>query len=92
MGIINTNLSTSGLVQKYIGSAYDIVKSVADNMASVIACANNVGGSSGAISSVIPPENPTEGQGWFNENDGQLYTWYVSPANGNSQWVRDNSN
>ncbi|RLD78494.1 MAG: hypothetical protein DRJ15_11465 [Bacteroidetes bacterium] len=37
MGITNSNVSYSGLVEKYIGTAYDTVKYVADNMTYVIA-------------------------------------------------------
>ena len=32
MGIINSNVAYTGLVEKYIGTAYDLVKYVADNM------------------------------------------------------------
>ena len=37
MGITNSNVSYSGLVEKYIGTAYDTVKYVADNMSYIIA-------------------------------------------------------
>ena len=37
MSITNSNVSYSGLVEKYIGTAYDTVKLVADNMEHVIA-------------------------------------------------------
>lgn len=37
MGITNSNTSYSGLVQKYIGTAYDNMKLVADNMDSILA-------------------------------------------------------
>ena len=36
MGITNSNVSYSGLVEKYIGTAYDTVKYVADNMEYII--------------------------------------------------------
>ena len=36
MAIVNSNVSQSGLVEKYIGTAYDTVKYVADNMEYVI--------------------------------------------------------
>ncbi|RLD75030.1 MAG: hypothetical protein DRJ15_17575 [Bacteroidetes bacterium] len=36
MGITNSNVSYSGLVEKYIGTAYDTVKIVADNIEEVI--------------------------------------------------------
>ncbi len=42
-----------------------------------------IGGS--ASLDIAPPSNPTEGQFWFNPNNGQLYIWYVD--NDSAQWV-----
>jgi hypothetical protein len=42
MSIQDSNSSYSGLVAKYIGTAYDTVKIVADNIASVILVADNI--------------------------------------------------
>ena len=36
MAILNSNVSTTGLVEKYIGTAYDHVKNVSENMDSVV--------------------------------------------------------
>ncbi len=36
MGIINSCVSQSGLVEKYVGTAYDTVKIVADNIEAII--------------------------------------------------------
>ena len=36
MGIKNSCVSYTGLVEKYIGTAYDVVKYVADNMANIV--------------------------------------------------------
>lgn len=34
---------------------------------------------------VDPPDNPKEGDIWFNPENGQLYVWYVDPNS--EQWV-----
>jgi hypothetical protein len=39
----------------------------------------------GAEVSNIPPTSPSEGDFWFNEDDGRLYVWYEDPSS--SQWV-----
>jgi len=39
MSIVNSNISNTGLVEKYVGTAYDTVKKVADNIDDVITLA-----------------------------------------------------
>ena len=42
MGIVNSNQSYSGLVQKYIGTAYDKMALLADNLDALILIADDI--------------------------------------------------
>ncbi len=77
--IVNSNVSYSGLVEKYIGTAYDTVKFVADNMKSILSIFNYTG--------ITPPTDPIEGALWLKIDEGRLYIWYVSPISGSKQWI-----
>ena len=49
------------------------------------------GGDPPVIVSPVPPGNPTEGQLWWNSEDGRLFVYYVETApGGTAQWVDTN--
>lgn len=35
----------------------------------------------------LPPENPTEGQVWFESDSGNTYVYYTNPTSGTGSWV-----
>jgi hypothetical protein len=43
MALINSNAATVGLIEKYIGSAYDTVKNVSDNLDSLLQLSDDIG-------------------------------------------------
>lgn len=86
---INAGQAPSTLVPKYIGSDYDKVKSVAENMDYVKKVAEGLKGSAGA--SFCQATAPTlddgvaNGSVWFCTTNGRTYIWYVDTDS--AQWV-----
>lgn len=83
---INAGQAPSTLVPKYIGSDYDKVKSVADNIDYVKDVAKGIEGL--PVVSYIgdaPPTQPLHGAEWYCTTDGRTYVWYVDADS--SQWV-----
>ncbi len=82
---INSHKAPTALIQKYIGSAYDTVKYVADNLEDLLKLVDSVGLYLGAQPN--PPtvglnDQPlTEGNYYLNSTDGLLYFY------SGSEWV-----
>ena len=78
--------SVPNMVQRYIGTEYDKVKSVADNIDYVKDVAEGIEGLT--VISYIgdePPLQPLHGAEWYCTTDGRTYVWYVDADS--SQWV-----
>ena len=78
--------SVPNMVQRYLGTEYDKVKSVADNIDYVKDVAEAIEGLpvSGYIGNT-PPLQPKAGATWYCSLDGRNYTWYKDADSG--QWV-----
>ena len=78
--------SVPNMVQRYLGTEYDKVKSVADNIDYVKDVAKSFKElhASGYIGDT-PPTQPKEGEVWYCTTDGRSYVWYVDADSG--QWV-----
>ena len=83
---INAGQAPSTLIPEYIGSAFDKVITVADNIEHIAEVANSISGSgvNGYIGD-IPPTFPSAGATWYCTSDGRTYVWYVDADSG--QWV-----
>lgn len=78
--------SVPNMVQRYLGTEYDKVKSVADNIDYVKDVAEGIEGL--PVISCIgdePPLQPLSGAEWYCTTDGRTYVWYVDADSG--QWV-----
>ena len=78
--------SVPNMVQRYLGTEYDKVKSVADNIDYVKDVAESFKElhASGYIGDT-PPTQPKEGEVWYCSLDGRTYIWHVDADS--SQWV-----
>ena len=78
--------SVPNMVQRYLGTEYDKVKSVADNIDYVKDVAEAIEGL--PVISYIgdePPTKPLNGAEWYCTTDGRNYIWYEYDNSG--QWV-----
>ena len=78
--------SVPNMVQRYLGTEYDKVKSVADNIDYVKDVAEAIEGL--PVISYIgdkPPTQPMHGAEWYCTTDGRTYVWHVDSDS--SQWV-----
>ena len=78
--------SVSNMVQRYLGTEYDKVKSVADNIDYIKDVAEAIEGL--PVTSYIgdePPVQPMHGAEWYCTTDGRSYVWSVDADSG--QWV-----
>ena len=78
--------SVPNMVQRYLGTEYDKVKSVADNIDYVKDVAEAIEGL--PVISYIgeqPPTQPLNGAEWYCTTDGRSYVWYEDDDSG--QWV-----
>ena len=83
---INSGQAPSTLVPKYIGSDFDHVVNVSDNMDYVKDVAAGIAGL--PVISYIgeePPTQPAVGATWYCTLDGRSYVWYTDADS--SQWV-----
>ena len=78
--------SVPNMVQRYLGTEYDKVKSVADNIDYVKDVAEGIEGLS-VVSYIgdAPPTQPLHGAEWYCTTDGRTYVWYADADS--SQWV-----
>ena len=83
---INAGQAPSTLIPEYIGSAFDKIITVANNIEHIAEVANSIKGSTvnGYIGD-IPPTEPTAGTTWYCTLDGRSYIWYEDTDSG--QWV-----
>ena len=83
---INAGQAPSTLIPEYIGSAFDKIITVADNIEHIAEIANSIKGSTvnGYIGD-IPPTEPMAGTTWYCTLDGRSYIWYEDTDSG--QWV-----
>lgn len=83
---INAGQASSTLIPEYIGSAFDKIITVADNIDYVKDVAEGIKGLpvSGYIGDT-PPTQPKIGATWYCTLDGRNYTWYEDEDS--SQWV-----
>ena len=83
---VNSGQAASTLIPEYIGSAFDKIVTVADNIKQIKDIAASIEGlvNSGYIGDT-PPAAPSAGTTWYCTTDGRTYTWYVD--NDSSQWV-----
>ena len=83
---INAGQASSTLIPEYIGSDFDKVITVADNIDYVKDVADGIEGLlvTGYIGDT-PPTQPKVGATWYCTLDGRTYTWYEDDDS--SQWV-----
>ena len=78
--------SVPNMVQRYLGTEYDKVKSVADNIDYVKDVAEAIEGLPvSGYSGDTPPTQPKVGATWYCTTDGRSYVWYEDDDSG--QWV-----
>ena len=83
---INSGQAASLLIPEYIGSDFDSVIEVADNIEYIKHVAESIEGipTSGYIGNT-PPTRPKAGAEWYCTTDGRTYIWYED--NDSGQWV-----
>ena len=83
---INAGQASSTLIPEYIGSDFDKVITIADNIEYIKDVAEGIEElhASGYIGDA-PPTQPEEGGVWYCTLDGRTYIWYVDADS--SQWV-----
>ena len=83
---INAGQASSTLIPEYIGSAFDKVITVANNIEHIAEIAASIEGSTvnGYIGDT-PPTQPAVGATWYCTLDGRSYVWYEDTDSG--QWV-----
>ena len=86
MSKVNSGQAPSTLIPEYIGSDFDKVVEVADNIEYVKDVAAGIEGLPvhGYIGET-PPTQPKAGAEWYCTLDGRTYVWYVDDDSG--QWV-----
>ena len=83
---INAGQASSTLIPEYIGSAFDKIITVADNINHIKEIAAGIEGL--AVNVHIgdtPPTQPEVGATWYCTLDGRSYIWYED--NDSGQWV-----
>ena len=83
---VNSGQAASTLIPEYIGSAFDKIVTVADNIKQIKDIAASIEGlvGSGYIGDT-PPTEPSAGTTWYCTLDGRSYIWYEDTDSG--QWV-----
>ena len=83
---INAGQASSTLIPEYVGSAFDKIITVADNINNIKEIAASLEGLSihGYIGDT-PPTQPLAGAIWYCTLDGRSYIWYEDIDSG--QWV-----
>ena len=83
---VNSGQAASTLIPEYIGSAFDKIVTVADNIKHIKDIAASIEGlvGSGYIGDT-PPTEPSAGTTWYCTLDGRSYIWYEDDDSG--QWV-----
>ena len=83
---VNSGQAASTLIPEYIGSAFDKIVTVADNIKQIKDIAASIEGlvCSGYIGDT-PPTDPSVGATWYCTLDGRSYIWYEDTDSG--QWV-----
>ena len=83
---VNAGQASSTLIPEYIGSDFDKVALVSENLEYIKNVAEGIAGM--PVKSYIgefPPKRPVNGSEWYCTTDGRTYVWY---EDGNSsQWV-----
>ena len=83
---VNAGQASSTLIPEYIGSDFDKVALVSENLEYIKNVAEGIAGI--PVKSYIgdtPPQRPVNGSEWYCTTDGRTYVWY---EDGNSsQWV-----
>ena len=84
---VNSGQAASTLIPEYIGSAFDKIVTVADNIKQIKDIAASTEGSvgSGGYIGDTPPTEPSAGTTWYCTLDGRSYIWYEDADSG--QWV-----
>ena len=83
---INSGQAPSTLIPEYLGSDFDKVVSVADNLEYVKQVAEGIAGMpSKSYTGPTPPTHPVMGSEWYCTTDGRTYIWYEDEDS--SQWV-----
>lgn len=83
---VNSGQAPSTLIPKYIGTDFDKVITVVDNIDYIKDVAEGIAGL--PVVSYIgetPPEQPLAGSEWYCTTDGRTYVWYEDGDS--SQWV-----
>ena len=83
---INAGQAACTLIPEYIGSAFDKIITVVDNLKYIEEAARVVEGVpvQGYIGDT-PPTQPNSGAEWYCTTDGRSYVWYEDDDSG--QWV-----
>ena len=83
---INAGQAACTLIPEYIGSAFDKIITVVDNLKYIEEAARIVEGVpvQGYIGDT-PPTQPNSGAEWYCTTDGRSYVWYEDDDSG--QWV-----
>ena len=85
---VNSGQAASTLIPEYIGSAFDKIVTVADNIKQIkdiAASIEGLVGSGGGYIGDTPPTEPSAGTTWYCTLDGRSYVWYEDADSG--QWV-----
>ena len=83
---VNSGQAPSTLIPEYLGSDFDKVVAVANNIEYIKQIAEGTAGSSvNGYTGDTPPINPKAGAIWYCTLDGRSYVWYEDADSG--QWV-----
>lgn len=82
---INAGQAPSTLIPEYIGSNFDKVIEVADNIEYIKHIAGMTGLGANVYIGETPPTQPKAGAEWYCTTDGRSYVWYEDVDSG--QWV-----
>ena len=83
---VNAGQASSTLIPEYIGSDFDKVALVSENIEYIKNVAAGIAGM--PVKSYIgdtPPQRPVNGSEWYCTTDGRTYVWYED--DNSSQWV-----
>ena len=83
---VNSGQAPSTLIPEYLGSDFDKVVSVAENLEYVKQVAESIAGlHDKSYVGPTPPTHPVMGSEWYCTTDGRTYIWYEDEDS--SQWV-----
>lgn len=83
---VNSGQAPSTLIPEYLGSDFDKVASVANNLEYVKQVAEGIAGLPvKSYAGPTPPTRPVMGSEWYCTTDGRTYIWYEDEDS--SQWV-----